>query len=246
MINKEIYDFLDSIAPFSSAAEWDNTGLSVGSLEKSVTKVILSLDVTHSVIERAKQTGAELVITHHPLIFCPVKAVEECSVLCEAVRSGKTYISSHTCLDIAPNGVNTCLANKIGIKNLKASELDMFLKLGEVEPLTADELADKIKSSLGGGVTYTDCGKTIKTVVICSGAGGDLISLAAQAGADALITGEAKHHEYLDANALGISLFCAGHYETENIVLDYLKTAIEKKFEGLQVEIFSPAPVKYM
>ncbi len=243
---KEIYDFLNEIAPFSTAAEWDNTGLCIGSLENSVTNVLLSLDVTHDVIKKAEETGAELVLTHHPLLFNPVNIIEEGSVLCEAARSCKTFISSHTCLDIAPNGVNDCLAKAVGISNVHFTQEDVFLKIGEVEPCSAEEFAEKIKKALGGSVTYTDNGGVIKTVAMCSGSGGDLITLAARVGADAMLTGEAKHHELLEANALGVSLFVAGHYETENIVLNYLKTALEQKFENLQVEIYSPAPAKHI
>ena len=246
MIIKEIYDFLDSIAPFETAAPWDNTGLCVGSLENTVSKVLLSLDVTNDVIKKAEETGAELILTHHPLIFDGVKSIEEGTVIYNAVKSGKTYISSHTCLDKARGGVNDCLANMVGIKKLRNSDIDEFLKIGEIEPVDADAFADKIKSALGGKVAYTDSGKVIKRVAVCSGSGGDLISAAAVEGADALLTGEAKHHEMLASNELGISLFVAGHYETENIVLEYLKKSLESEFEGLQVEIYSPATIKYL
>jgi putative NIF3 family GTP cyclohydrolase 1 type 2 len=180
------------------------------------------------------------------LIFDGVKSIEEGTVLYNAVRSGLTFISSHTCLDKAKGGVNDCLAEVVGIKNIRNSDVDEFLKIGEIEPMTADELAKRIKDTLCGKVTYTDNGKLIRTVALCSGSGGDLVSVAAVEGADALLTGEAKHHEMLDSQTLGVSLFVAGHYETENIVLEHLKTALENEFDGLCVEIFSPAPVKYL
>lgn len=243
---KEIYDFLDSIAPFNTSAEWDNTGLCVGSLNNEVNRVLLSLDVTNDVINRAEESGAELVLTHHPLIFEGVKSIEEGTVIYNAVKSGKTYISSHTCLDKAVGGVNCCLADAVGIKNLQDSSIDVFLKIGEIEPMSADAFAEKIKSSLGGVVSYTDSKKVITKVALCSGSGGDLIFAAAKEGADALLTGEAKHHEMLASNELGVSLFVAGHYETENIVLEYLKKSLESEFESLQVEIYSPATIKYL
>ena len=207
---KEIYDFLNKIAPFETAAQWDNTGLSVGSLGKEVDKVILSLDVTTDVINKAEQTGAQLVITHHPLIFDGIKNIEEDSLVYTAVKSGITFISSHTCLDKAEGGVNTCLANKVGIKNLKTSENDGFLKYGETKPCTVEEFAQIIKSALGGTVSFTDAGKTIKKVALCSGSGGDLVAEAKNIGADAFLTGEAKHHEFLEAKAIGITLIAAG------------------------------------
>lgn len=236
---KEIYDFLDFIAPFDTAAEWDNCGLSVGSLDNDVTKVLIALDVTDGVIERAVETGAELVLTHHPLIFNPVSRIDGDSLIYKAVKSGVTFISSHTCLDKAIGGVNDCLARKVGVKNIRNSQIDEFLKIGEIKPCKASEFAEIVKNALGGKVAFTDNGKTIKTVALCSGAGGDLIEAAATEGADALLTGEAKHHEYLEAKRLGVALFDAGHYETEVVVCEFLRKVIEGQFDGLKVEVYN-------
>ncbi len=236
---KEIYDFLDFIAPFDTAAEWDNCGLSVGPLDNDVTKVLIALDVTDGVIEKAVEMGAELVITHHPLIFNPVSQVEADSVLYKAVKSGITFVSSHTCLDKAIGGVNDCLARKVCIKNLRNSQIDEFLKIGEIEPCKADVFAQRVKNALGGAVSFTEKTKEIKTVAICSGSGGDLIEAAVEEGADALLTGEAKHHEMLAAKHLDVALFVAGHYETEVIVCEYLQNVISLQFDGLIAEVYN-------
>lgn len=235
---KEIYDFLDFIAPFDTAAEWDNCGLSVGSLDNDVTKVLVALDVTEDVIKKALETGAELVITHHPLIFNPVSQIDSDSLIYKAVKSGITFISSHTCLDKAIGGVNDCLARKVGVKNIRSSNVDGFLKIGEIEPCKASDFAGIIKEALGGKVAFTDRNKIIKNVALCSGSGGDLIEAAAIEGADALLTGEAIHHEYLEAKRLGVVLFDAGHYETEVIVCEFLKNVLSVQFDGLSVEVF--------
>ena len=135
-----------------------------------------------------------------------------------------------------------------GIENLKTSETDDFLKFGEIEPCTAEEFAKKIKSALGGMVSFTDAGKTIKTVALCSGGGGDLVAAVKNIGADAFLTGEAKHHEYLYSNDFGISMFVAGHFETENIVCEYLYNSLNEKF-GSEIEIKVSDlknPVKYI
>ena len=236
MTVKDIYDYLNLIAPFDTAEEWDNCGLTVGSFNKEVKRIYIALDVTNAVLEDAKFFGADLVITHHPMIFNPISQILCDSIVYKAVASGMSFIASHTCLDKAEGGVNHCLANKVGVKNLKTSETDEFLKFGEIEPCTAEELAKKIKSALGGAVSFTDAGKTIKTVALCSGGGGDLIAEAKNIGADAFLTGEAKHHEFLYSKDFGISMFVAGHFETENVVCEYLYNSLNKKF-GDKVEI---------
>ena len=236
MTVKDIYDYLNEIAPFDTAEEWDNCGLTIGSFDKAVKKIYIALDVTNDVIEAALSFGADLVITHHPMIFNPVSQILCDSIVYKAVASGMSFIASHTCLDKAEGGVNHCLAKVVGIKNLKTSETEEFLKFGEIEPCTAEEFAKKIKSALGGAVSFTDAGRIIKTVALCSGSGGDLVAEAKSNGADAFLTGEAKHHEYLLSNDLGISMFVAGHFETENIVCEYLYKSLKEKF-GDEIEI---------
>lgn len=238
MTVKDIYDFLNAIAPFDTAEEWDNCGLSVGSFEKNTEKIYIALDVTDDVIKDALSFGADLVVTHHPLIFDPLSKISSDSLVYKAVRSGMSFIASHTCLDKARGGVNDCLAKKVGIEILKTAEGEEFLKYGEITPCSAKEFAERIKSALGGVVSFTDSGKTIKTVALCSGSGGDLVLEAKNVGADALLTGEAKHHEYLLSKSVGVSLFVAGHYETENIVCEYLGEQLSNAFKNeIQVKI---------
>ena len=244
---KEVYDFLDFVAPFETSAEWDNCGLSVGSLNNDFSKILVALDVTDEVIDEALKIGAELVITHHPLIFNPVSQIESESLLYKAVKSGITFISSHNCLDKAIGGVNDCLARKVGIKNIQHETIDEFLKVGEIEPCTVKEFAQKVKNTLGGAVAFADNGKVISRVAFCSGGGGDLINAAAIIGADALLTGEAKHHEYLESKHLGVALITAGHYETEVVVCDYLKDLLVKQFDNTEVVVFQgKSPVDFV
>lgn len=231
---KDIYSFLDKIAPFSSSAPWDNTGLLVGDKNKEVKKVILSLDITSDVIDEAIKNNVDLVITHHPLIFEGVKSVTADTLLYKAVASGISFIASHTCLDIAKDGVNDCLANAVGIKNIYSVEEDAFLKIGEIEEQTEDEFVSLLKEKLNCNVLFNSTGKKIKKVAFCSGSGGDLFSLAKECGADALLTGETKYHEFLDASFNNISIFSCGHFETEIVVIDTLKEKLEKEFKNIE------------
>lgn len=230
---KDIYAFLDSVAPFSTSAPWDNTGLLVGDFSKEVKKVMLSLDVTGDVIDEAVKNNVDLVITHHPLIFEGVKSVTSDTLLYKAVTSGISFIASHTCLDIAKDGVNDCLANVLGVKNIVSVEEDVFLKIGEFEEKTEDEFVSLLKEKLSCNVSYNSTGNKIKKVALCSGSGGDLWALAKEMKADALLTGEAKYHEFLDASFNDITIFACGHYETEIVVIDTLKEKFEKEFKDI-------------
>lgn len=243
---KDIYDFLDSKAPFATAAEWDNTGLSVGSFSSPAESVLVALDVTNELIEYAQNNKFELVLTHHPLIFHPLKSVEKGSVSYSAVKSGLTFISSHTCLDKAAGGVNDCLGRLFSLKNIYTSAYDEFLKVGYLETaVSPEEFAKTVRAVLGGGVRF-NTGRQIKKVAFCSGAGGDCVGAAFLENADALLTGDASHHEFLEAGERGISLFAAGHFETENPITEVLLKWLKDEFkDGIRVECFSPeAPIK--
>lgn len=230
---KDIYSFLDSLAPFSTSAPWDNTGLLVGNENSEVKRVMLSLDVTGDVIDEAIENSVDLVITHHPLIFEGVKSVTADTLLYKAVSSGISFISSHTCLDIAKDGVNDCLANAVGLKNITSIEEEPFLKFGEIEEKTEEEFVSLLKEKLNCNVLYNATRNNIKKVAFCSGAGGDLFNLAKELGADALLTGEAKYHEFLDASFNNITIFACGHFETEIVVIDTLKEKLEKEFNDI-------------
>lgn len=230
---KDVFSYLNTVAPFSSAAPWDNTGLLVGDENKTVKKVLLSLDVTSGVIDEAIKLNADLVITHHPLIFDAVKSVRTNTLLYKAISSGIAFISCHTNLDIADDGVNDCLANTVGIENVTSSENE-FLKIGEISEMSEDAFVSHLKNKLQCNVLYNSTGNSIKKVAFCSGSGGDLFGLAKEIGADALLTGEAKYHEFLDASFCNISIFACGHFETEIVVIDELKEKFEKEFENIE------------
>lgn len=245
---KNIYDFIDSIAPFETQCEWDNSGLLVGDSCREISKIGVVLDITSDAIKYAAERGIELIICHHPVIFRPVKAFLEGDIPYELAVNGISAICAHTSLDKARGGVNDALADTLGFKNplplTESGETSMIRKV-VIEETEADSLAMLVADRLSTGVQLADCGKTIDTVALCGGAGGDFIHAVAESGCDAFITGEAKHHEFLAAKGLGVTLIAAGHFETENPVVAVIADKIRENFE-CEVEIIpQKSPVEY-
>ena len=226
----EIYSYIDSIAPFDTAMDFDNAGLLCGDMNGEVTRALVCLDITRAAVLEAESLGCELIISHHPIIFKPVKSVPCDSVPYMLAQRSISAICAHTNLDLSPVGTNAQLAKLLGLGGTAFVDGE-GLVVGEVEEeMTALEFARYIKERLGcGGLRYTDSGKSVKTVAICTGAGGDMV-YAANGRADALITGEIKHHELIDADKAGLSVFDIGHYRSEFIVCAPFAEMLQKRF----------------
>lgn len=240
---KDFYGYLNSIAPFETQEDWDNSGMLVGDMNAEVKKAAVVLDITHEEIKKAKAIGADLIISHHPVIFNPIKSVTKGSVPYELVASSINALCCHTPLDIADGGTNDSLAKLLGINVTRAD--DPILRLGTVEPTTAQELAGKIANTLNTKVRYADAGKKIKKIAICTGAGCSLIEAAGEI--DAFITGDASHHNFLDCVQAGITLIAAGHYETEIIVVPVLVKKLQAQFPDVEIiDIKQENPIKFI
>ena len=240
---KDFYGYLNSIAPFETQEDWDNSGMLVGDMNAEVKKAAVVIDITHEEIKKAKAIGADLIISHHPVIFNPIKSVTKGSVPYELVASSINALCGHTPLDIADGGTNDSLAELLGINVTRAD--DPILRLGTVEPTTAQELAGKIANTLNTKVRYADAGKTIKRIAICTGAGCSLIEAAGEI--DAFITGDASHHNFLDCVQAGITLIAAGHYETEIIVVPVLVKKLQAQFPDIEIiDIKQENPIKFI
>ena len=232
-----IYDAIDRLAPFWLTMDFDNTGILVGDRNREVSCALLALDCTPAVVEQAKQLGAQLIVTHHPVIFHPLKRVNEDAVVYLLIRSDIAVISAHTNLDIAQGGVNDALVNAIGLRDCRGLELlneQTGAWLGRIgtlpEPLSPEAFAAHVKSCLNAAsVKFAAAPRAIHTVALCSGSGADCLDAAISAGADALLTSEVKQHEYLAAAAAGISIFDAGHFDTEDIVIEPLRDYLAKE-----------------
>lgn len=240
---RDFYGYLNSIAPFETQEDWDNSGMLVGDMNAEVKKAAVVLDITHEEIKKAKAIGADLIISHHPVIFNPIKSVTKGSVPYELVASSINALCCHTPLDIADGGTNDSLAELLGINVTRAD--DPILRLGTVETTTAQELAGKIANTLNTKVRYADAGKTIKKIAICTGAGCSLIEAAGEI--DAFITGDASHHNFLDCVQAGITLIAAGHYETEIVVVPVLVKKLQAQFPDIEIiDIKQENPIKFI
>ena len=219
---KDILEYFEGFAPVSSAMDFDNVGLLAGSKNTEVTKALLSLDITAQVVEEALQNGCELIISHHPVIFSPLKRLDPKDAAYLLAKHGIAALCMHTNLDLSEAfGVNTCLAEALGVKKLRKSALGECLFIGALDSeAEIKAFAKHVKEALGcAGLRYTDVKAIVKTIAVSSGSGGSEVFAAAEEGADVLVTGEIKHHEINAANALGVDIIDAGHFKSEDIVI---------------------------
>ncbi len=240
---RDIYNFIDSIAPFNTAEEWDNSGLLVGDENKIVNRIIFALDCTNAVIEQAISCGADLVITHHPVIFKPISEVSADSLVYKLIKNDLSIICAHTNYDKAIEGVNDILCYSVELE--KFVHIDgTCLNVGELSSeMNSDEFAKFVKSKLNGIVRYNSIEKSVKRVAVCSGSGSDYLALAKELSCDALLTGDGSHHSFLDADEMGILLVCAGHFETENIAIKPLADKIRNNYDIECVVAVQKSPI---
>ena len=219
--------------------DFDNPGLLVGGENTSVKTALLSLDITPDVIDEAILLGAQLIISHHPVIFTPLKKLTPGTAPFMLVKSGITAICAHTNLDMAPGGVNECLAAKLKLKNVKPlvesnTGLPEALYGKTGESFSPEQFANFVKQSLNcGGLSYTEGCNEINTVGICGGGGAGYVYAAAEHGCQAFVTGESKHNILIDACNLGMTFVDAGHFYTEDVVIMPLIDKLKKQFKDV-------------
>lgn len=241
----DISRYIDSFAPVSSQCEWDNSGLLVGNGERPVGKIAFALDITADVVEAAKENGADMIVSHHPVIFRPFSSLDESSPVYLAARYSIVLYSCHTPLDKAKCGVNDVLCDALGLSGVTsfAEEGDeAMLRSGNCREMSPEDFAEYVSEKLGAPVRAVLGKKNIKNVSVCGGAGGDFISFVSEKGSDAFVTGELRHHEMLLAKEAGITAIEAGHYQTENPVIPVLAGKISEKFGVETVIIHTASP----
>lgn len=244
----DVYRYIDKIAPFDIQDSFDNSGLLVGSMEAAVHKIAVCLDITRKVAEEAALKGADLIVSHHPVIFKKLSAIEIHNPVNILIKNGISAICAHTNLDMAQNGISDMMLELLDFKGEtkvlepvhrdggKVIGYGRIVKLDFVSDASA--LAAMCKKAFHcNTVRYYDSGRVIKTVGVCSGAGGseDNVANAAKTGCDALITGQVKHSGFIEAANRNITLIDAGHFHTENIICGKLSADLESE---LGVEVF--------
>lgn len=254
MLCRDIINRLEQRYPTSFACEWDNVGLLVGSKDKEVRKVFVALDLTEDVIEQAISMGAQMIVTHHPLIFSPLKQVTDeqfiSARVIRLIQEDISYYAMHTNYDV------------LGMADLAAEMID--LQEPEVLEVTYEGMDDAGKARVEGigrvgtlpfEMTLKECCEFIKErfdlecvkifgdedqkmkrAAISPGSGKSMIGISLEKGAEVLITGDIDHHEGIDAVAQGMAIMDAGHYGIEHIFIRDMKEFLEREFKELEVK----------
>lgn len=252
---KDIIGNLEKKYPKANAESWDNVGLIVGKLNQEVRKVQLSLDTTDKVIENAIKNSADLIITHHPMIFKPVKTITTMDNLgrkiIKLIENNKSLYAMHTNLDSSKDGLNDYILNLLEVENSKVidvNEFDNEVGIGRLYTLSKemniDEYATFVKNSLkikNIRIISENREKIIKKVALINGSGMSYWRKVKSLGADLFITGDIGYHDALDAKEAGINVFDIGHFESENCFVELLR----KDIEGIGIEVitFNDGPV---
>lgn len=243
MTVRDIYEYLNSVAQFKTQEDWDNSGIMAGDFDDEVKKILFALDFTPEVVKEAEELGCTLIVNHHPALFHPAKSlVSGTNGLYEAVRAGISVIASHTCLDMADGGVNDVLCSALELKNIiklyPESDNAPIMRGGIIDRQSIKGFAEFVSKKLKGAVRFTG-DKDVEKVALCSGSGCSFLKFAAESGYDTFVTGDASHHDFLDAQMMNINLIAAGHFETENIMMSVLAKKTGDKFKDIETFVSS-------
>ncbi|MBO5247940.1 MAG: Nif3-like dinuclear metal center hexameric protein [Clostridia bacterium] len=236
----ELVAVIDRHAPFSTALSFDNAGILCGDPEKEIRKVMLSLDITYSVINEAETQGVDLILTHHPALFSPQKSFSPADRVYRLIEKGIAAVAAHTNLDMAEGGVNDALATAAWLTDIEpwwGDDPSFIARKGVLSAeMPLSEYAAKLKETLhANNLRYADGGRPVHKVALCSGSGGDMWESLIGTDIDTLLTGEAKYHHFLEAAQAGINLIEAGHFATEVIVLPVLEQWLKDACPDLEI-----------
>ncbi|MGN0156831.1 MAG: Nif3-like dinuclear metal center hexameric protein [Lachnospiraceae bacterium] len=233
---RELIEKLETLSPVSYAEDWDNVGLLAGRWEKEVTKVMIALDASDSVIQQAVTNGVDMLLTHHPLLFSPLKRVVSDDFvgrrMMELLRHDICYYAMHTNFDVM--GMADAVADEMNLKKREVLEItyeDDISKegIGRIgllpQIMTLEECAGYCKDvfNLEHVKVFGDLDMAVERAAVVPGSGKDFVNISKEKRADVLITGDIGHHPGMDAVAQGIAVIDAGHYGLEKIFVPYMK-----------------------
>ena len=239
----EILKFIETLAPAELKMDWDNVGLNCGSAAAHVRKILVALDPFEHVCKEAADWGADLLVTHHPLIFRPIPMVTDDAAITRGlmtlVKQDISHICAHTNLDCAEGGVNDVLAATLGLANVEPlGAYGGMMRCGEVKEETLNEFLGFVKEKLHcDGLRYVDGGKPVRKVAVGGGSCSDGLYDAVCAGCDTFVTADVKYNGFWDAKEQGLSIIDAGHFHTENPVVAVLAEKITAAFPEVEVKI---------
>ena len=243
---KDVIKVIEDFAPISIQEGWDNSGLCIGSPEDEVTSVMFALDCTEALVDEAAQCGADMIITHHPLIFSGLKTIspenQVGAAVIKAIRHGIAVYAAHTNADKVIAGVSGAMAAKLGLENVRILDEDGdgtgLGVVGELpQPLTAEQAIALVKDKFSLKVMKTSqpVDGLINRVAMCGGSGGSLIPMARKSGAQLYISGDISYHNFFTPD--GFMIMDIGHYESEIEIVNILFSLIKKNFPTFAVRI---------
>ena len=235
---------IEGIAPLELAADWDNSGLLLRCGDH-VGCIMIALDVTQAVVDEAMAQGCDMILAHHPTIFAPVKSLSignaADAVIMRLIKAGISLYAAHTSYDCVPGGMNDVLAQKLGLRDVSIADGgDGAMRIGSLpQPMSRAAFAQHVKQAIDINCIKTSRGgcDNIDRIAVVGGSGGDFVAAARQAGANALVTGEAKHHHFIEAAALGVMLAVAGHYDTERWFVDDVFMSLQARVNKVQLDL---------
>lgn len=240
--------------------QWDNTGFQIGDENKKVNRVLIAMDLDRELFNKAINDNYEMVITHHPLLFKPLKSITSHNykerLIMDIIKSDLVVYNAHSNLDLALGGVNDQLAKVLGIKDTipLSKTFDKegkygYGRIGTIEEILLTDYLQNIKDRLGTNnlIIHGHIDKKVRKVAVCGGSGSEFIYDAYEKGADVYITGDIKYHDGQLGHELGLTIVDAGHYNTEKIVLPIIKEYLKNKLGNkIEIEVVMNSTIPYM
>jgi dinuclear metal center YbgI/SA1388 family protein len=233
----QVFDLLNKEFPFETQESWDNSGLLVYSGVES-DSVLVCLDVTADVVEKAVEMDAKIIVSHHPVIFSGLKEIYSGDVVYSLIKNDISVISAHTNFDKYRYGTCFDIAHRLGLDIVPDDSFD-FGVIAETDGISVQELGWKCKSVFGSA-SVTMPHNRINTVFICAGSGSDMKNEVIESGADCYLCGECKYHDMLDLAAEGISVVTLGHDNSEKLSVETIANLIKENFEDTDVQVYIP------